>query len=92
MLGVSALAWPLADTLALGILLIGTTGFLEGPAYSGTIALQQRHVPAAVRAQVLTTVYGFTGLSLSLAELVGGVVHDPLTLIVAFTVINGVAA
>lgn len=91
-LGVSALAWPLADTLALGIVLIGTTGFLEGPAYSGTIALQQRHTPAAVRAQVLTTVSGFTGLSLSLGELVGGAVHDPLTLIVAFTVINGVAA
>lgn len=91
-LGMSALAWPLADSLALGILLIGTTGFLEGPAYSGTIALQQRHVPAAVRAQVLTTVSGFTGLSLALGELIGGAVHDPLALIVAFTAINGIAA
>jgi hypothetical protein len=90
-LGVLALAWPVADTLALGVLLIGTTGFLEGPAYARTIALQQRHTPA-VRAQVLTTLSGFTGLSLSLGELVGRAVHDPLTLIVAFTAINGVAA
>jgi hypothetical protein len=41
--GLSAhLAWPLAHALAVGILLIGLTGFVEGPAYSGTIALRRR--------------------------------------------------
>ncbi len=91
-LGLSALAWPAADTLLLGILVIGTTGFLEGPAYSGTIALQQRYTPAAVRAQVMTTTSGFAGLAISIGELAGGAVHDPVALIVAFTLINGVAA
>ena len=32
-LGLSALLWPLAETLAVGFLLILVTGFLEGPAY-----------------------------------------------------------
>ena len=47
-LALSALLWTLAANLAVGIALIALTGFLEGPAYSGTIALRQRHSPAAV--------------------------------------------
>jgi hypothetical protein len=41
---------------------------------------------------VLTAVNGVIGLSLAVGELIGGAVHDPLTLIVAFTVINCFAA
>ena len=44
-LGLSALLWPLAGTLAVGIALIGLTGFLEGPAYSGRL----RSVSATLR-------------------------------------------
>ncbi len=91
-LGLSALAWPLAGTLAVGIALVGCTGFLEGPAYSGTIALRQRHSPAAVRAQVITTLSGLAQLALAAGSLIGGAIHNPLTAIVAFTVINGFAA
>jgi MFS family permease len=91
-LGLSALLWPLAETLWAGIALIGMTGFLEGPAYSGTIALRQRHAPAAVRAQVMTTLTGVSGLTIAAGAALGGVVHDPLTLIVVFTVINLIAA
>jgi MFS family permease len=91
-LGLSALLWPLADTLVLGIALIALTGFLEGPAYSGTIALRQRHSPPEARAQVLTTVNGLTGLALSAGAVAGGAIHDPLGLILVFTAVNLVAA
>ncbi len=71
-LGLSALLWPLAGTLAVGIGLIGLTGFLEGPAYSGTIALRQRHAPPAVRAQVMTTLSGVSQLALAAGAALGG--------------------
>jgi predicted MFS family arabinose efflux permease len=91
-LGLSALLWPLAGALAVGIALIGFTGFLEGPAYSGTIALRQRHAPSAARAQVMTTVTGVSQLALSAGAALGGAIHDPMTLIVMFVVVNLVAA
>lgn len=91
-LGLSALLWPLAGTLVLGIALIGLTGFLEGPAYSGSIALRQRHSPPEARAQVLTTVSGFSGLALSAGAAVGGAIDDPLALIGVFIAVNLVAA
>lgn len=91
-LGLSALLWPLAGTLAVGIMLIGLTGFLEGPAYSGTIALRQRHTPPAGRAQVMTTVASISALTLSAGAALGGAIHDPRTLIMVFIVVNLVAA
>jgi MFS family permease len=91
-LGLSALLWPLAGTLAVGVALIGFTGFLEGPAYSGTIALRQRHAPAAARAQVMTTVMSISQLTLSAGAALGGAIHDPMTLIVMFVGVNLVAA
>jgi MFS family permease len=91
-LGLSALLWPLADTLVLGILLIGLTGFLEGPAYSGTIALRQRHTPPAGRAQVMTTVASISSLALAAGAAIGGAIHDPRTLIAVFIAINLIAA
>ncbi|MGZ4172765.1 MAG: MFS transporter, partial [Solirubrobacteraceae bacterium] len=91
-LGLSALLWPLAGSLVSGILLIGLTGFLEGPAYSGTIALRQRHAPPEARAQVMTTVASLSALMLSAGAALGGAVHDPLALIVVFVAINLVAA
>jgi MFS family permease len=91
-LGISALAWPLVHELALGIALIGFTGFLEGPAYSGAIAVRQRHTPPAVRAQLQTTVNGVALVAVSAGAAIGGLFHRPLVLIIAFTVINLLAA
>jgi hypothetical protein len=91
-LGVSALLWPLVHALWLGIALVGLTGFLEGPAYSGTIALRQRHVPAAVRAQVMTTFTGMALVASSVGATIGGLVNGPLPGIIAFVVINQLAA
>ena len=91
-LGLSALLWPLAGSLVIGIALIGLTGFLEGPAYSGTIALRQRHTPPAGRAQVMTTLASISQLMVSAGAVIGGTLHDPQTLIIVFVVINLIAA
>ncbi len=91
-LGASALLWPLAGALAIGIILTGLTGVLEGPAYSGTIALRQRHTPAAVRAQLMTTVTSVAMAAGALGSAVGGAIHDPLATIFVFTAVNAVAA
>jgi MFS family permease len=91
-LGLSALLWPLAGTLVIGVALIGLTGFLEGPAYSGSVALRQRHTPPAGRAQVMTTLASISQLMVSLGAVIGGALHDPFVLIVVFVVVNLVAA
>ena len=92
LLGLSALLWPLAGTLAVAITLIGLTGLIEGPAYSGTIALRQRHTPPQARAQVMTTVNSFTTLALAAGAAAGGAWHDPVALIIVFTAVNLIAA
>jgi predicted MFS family arabinose efflux permease len=91
-LGLSALAWPLAGSLVAGVALILFTGFLEGPAYSGTIALRQRYAPLSARAQVMTTVTSIQQLTLSAGAAIGGAVHRPDALIAIFVAINLVAA
>ena len=91
-LAVSALLWPLAETLLVGFLLITLTGIIEGPAYSGTIALRQRHVPAAVRGQVFNTLGSLSLGAISLGSAVGGVLHRPVTAIVVFAAVNLLAA
>ena len=91
-LALSALLWPLAGTLLVGFLLITLTGFIEGPAYAGTIALRQRHVPAAVRGQVFNTLGSLSLGAISLGSAVGGLLQRPVTTIAAFTAVNLVAA
>ncbi len=90
-LGLSALLWPLAGSLVAGVILILITGFLEGPAYSGTIALRQRFAPLGARAQVMTTITSIQQVMLSAGAAVGGVVHRPDTLILVFVVLNLIA-
>jgi MFS family permease len=91
-LGCSALLWPLAGALAPGILLVMLTGMLEGPAYSGTIALRQRHAPPAVRAQLMTTLSGFAIVASSAGAAIGGAVHSVWPLIGGFLAVNAAAA
>ncbi|HEY1593342.1 MAG TPA: MFS transporter [Solirubrobacteraceae bacterium] len=91
-LGVSALLWPLAEALAVGLLLIALTGFLEGPAYSGTIALRQRLTPPAVRAQSMSTIASAGLLGFSAGAAVGGTISGVTTLVVVFAVVNLIAA
>lgn len=91
-LALSALLWPLAETLLVGFLLVTLTGVIEGPAYSGTIALRQRHVPAAVRGQVFNTLGSLSLGAISLGSAVGGLLHRPVTTFAVFTAVNLVAA
>lgn len=91
-LGLSALAWPLVHALALGIALVGFTGFLEGPAYSGTIALRQRHSPPAVRAQLMLTLSGVGLAGAAAGAAIGGAIDQLVPLIVTFTLVNALAA
>jgi MFS family permease len=90
-LAVSALLWPLAGTLLAGFLLVTLTGVIEGPAYSGTIALRQRHVPAAARGQVFNTLGSLSMAAISLGAAVGGILRRPVTTILVFTAVNLVA-
>lgn len=87
-LGCSALLWPIAQALALGLLLITLTGFLEGPAYSGTIALRQRLTPPAVRAQAMSTLAAAGLLGFSAGSAVGGAVKAVTALIALFVAVN----
>lgn len=91
-IALSALLWPLAATLAAGVALITLTGVLEGPAYSGMIALRQRHAPPAVRGQVMTTLNSFSGIAIAAGSAVGGLVSSPVDLILILVVVNVVAA
>jgi MFS family permease len=92
LLAVSALLWPLAQALAAGVLCVLLSGVLEGPAFSASIALRQRHVPPTVRAQVTTTIVGSIQVSSSAAAAVGGAIADPLVLIFVFVGLNVAAA
>jgi hypothetical protein len=91
-LGLSALVWPLANVLWVGVALIGVTGFLEGPAYSATMSLRQRHAPAAVRAQVITTLTGANLVAVSAGAAVAGLLGSAPAAIAGFTAVNLLAA
>jgi MFS family permease len=91
-LGLSALLWPLASSLVVGLALVTLTGFLEGPAYSGTIALRQRHMPAAVRAGTSSLLSALTLTAASGGEALAGLLGDPGELVLAFLAVNLLAA
>ncbi len=91
-LGLSALLWLLAHSPVLGVGLVGLTGFLEGPAYSGTFALRQRHAPPAVSAQVITTLGSANLVAVSAGAAIAGAVASVPAAIIGFTAINLLAA
>jgi MFS family permease len=91
-LGASALLWPLAHLLVLGVALIALTGFLEGPAYSGTMVLRQRHAPPAVRGQVSTTLTSLNLAGLAAGAALAGAVGQAGPLILVFVGVNLLAA
>ena len=91
-LAVSALAWLLAHTIVVGLALVTLTGFLEGPAYSGTVALRLRHSPPAVRNQVIITLSSVSLGAAALGSFTGGALHRIGPCVLAFTAVNLVAA
>ena len=90
--GLSALLWSLAGTLLVGFALILLTGLLEGPAYAGSIALRQRHAPAAARTQVLNTLAGLSQVAMSGGAVLGGALPSTTAAFAAFAAAGLVAA
>jgi MFS family permease len=91
-LALSALLWLVAGSLLVGVAFVLLSGITEGPAYSSTIAMRQRHAPPGARTQVLNTIQGLNQLTTSVGSVLGGVLHHPATAIVAFCVVNLLAA
>jgi MFS family permease len=54
-MGVSAAAWPVADTLLVALPLVFLAGLFDGPAFVALISIRQRVAPAHLRAQIFTT-------------------------------------
>jgi MFS family permease len=91
-LALSALLWLLAGSLVAGFALVLVSGVAEGPAYSGTVAMRQRHAPPGARTQTLNTMQGLNQLTMSVGSVLGGVLHHPSVAIGAFCVLNLLAA
>jgi MFS family permease len=92
LLGLSAALWRLAGSVPAAVGLVLLSGILEGPAYSGTIALRQRHAPPHVRAQVLNTMQSLNMAAAAVGSVAGGLLHRPPYAFVAFGGLNLLAA
>jgi hypothetical protein len=56
--GCLMLMWPLASSLAAGMVLVALAGVADGPALAATFAVRQRWTPRGLHAQVFTTAAG----------------------------------
>ncbi|HEX3510809.1 MAG TPA: MFS transporter [Solirubrobacteraceae bacterium] len=55
LMAASVAAWPLADGLAIALLLVLLTGLLDGPSFAALLAARQRATPAHLRGQIFST-------------------------------------
>ena len=53
--GCLMLLWPLADSLALAMVLVRTAGVADGPGLAATFAVRQQWAPAELHGQIFTT-------------------------------------
>jgi len=87
---------PSPHRIALPYGILGSSGHSctrsrsEDPACSGSIAVRQRHLPPAVRAQIADHVSGIALVAASAGAAIGGLFHQPLTLVFAFTAVLAV--
>lgn len=75
-MGLSALLWPLAGTLAVALVLVALTGVFEGPALGAFLTVQQRHAPAHLRGQVFSTLSSLTLVGTAVGSAIAGPVHS----------------
>jgi MFS family permease len=68
----SAALWPLADNLAVALVLVTLTGVLEGPALAAFFTVRQRYTPPQLRGQVFSTVGSFTLAGVAIGSGVAG--------------------
>jgi MFS family permease len=74
-MGLSALLWPLAGSLAVALLLVTLTGVFEGPALGAFLTVQQRHAPAHLRGQVFSTLSSLTLVGTAVGSAIAGPVN-----------------
>ncbi|MET0615260.1 MAG: MFS transporter [Thermoleophilaceae bacterium] len=72
--GVLMLTWPLADTLAVFLILVALAALVDGPALAAQFGTRQVHVPPSLYGQVFTTAVGVKVGSFSLGAALGGVI------------------
>ena len=53
--GLAILAWPLAPSFPVALVLVALAGVAEGPSFAATFATRQRWSPPALRGQIFTT-------------------------------------
>jgi MFS family permease len=53
--GLAILAWPLAPSFPVALVLVALAGAVEGPSFAATFATRQRWSPPALRGQIFTT-------------------------------------
>ena len=53
--GLAILAWPLAPSFPVALVLVALAGVVEGPSFAATFATRQRWSPPALRGQIFTT-------------------------------------
>lgn len=77
-LGALMLTWPLAGSLAVALLLVASSTFLEGPALAADLGVRQQRTPPGLLTQVQTLVGGVKIAAFSLGSAVAGPVVESL--------------
>jgi MFS family permease len=76
--GLLLLSWPLADSLAVLLVLIAVAGMADGPALAAQFAVRQQVVPPSLYGQVFTTAAGLKVGSFALGAALAGPVATGL--------------
>ena len=77
-LGLVMLTWPLAHSVPVAMVLIGLGGLADGPALAATFAVRQRHTPARLHGQVMTTAVGIKIGMLALGAGAAGILLETM--------------
>jgi hypothetical protein len=76
--GTLMLAWPVADTLPVLLVLIAAAGLADGPALAAQFAVRQQVVPPSLYGQVFTTAAGLKVGSFAMGAALAGPVATGL--------------
>jgi predicted MFS family arabinose efflux permease len=75
LMAASALAWPLAGSLAVALVLVMVTGALEGPSFVALLAVRQHTAPAHLRGQIFSTEQSLSLAASAIGEAAAGPFH-----------------
>lgn len=77
-MSLSVALWPLANGLAVALLLVAFTGVLEGPSFVALIAVRQNVAPAHLRGQIFTTLSSLNLVAIAIGAALAGPLHAHL--------------